>query len=284
MAQSPGGQLANHSLEPWKNTEVPARSSQTTGLRQLAASLPVSNERVLVGSRAWPRRILSGVPVFLQGLPTLWVLSRATSRDSGVLCKAQGRKPAAALPEGGVVLTETPLATSELLWRATLIAALVDIPLLIIVARSVSSALFGELKWYLAGSAFAVYATLWGAFGSIYFWESVYKAIFPLWFRWYLPAAYGLLFSALAVVFWRISVIAPRWQAVWFTVLGGAVSIVGHSIGISRGLLRVPLLAQVSALSALAFGVFEFIFYWCVIIGLGAAMRWVGLRFRYAQA
>jgi hypothetical protein len=181
-------------------------------------------------------------------------------------------------------LTEPPLATSALLWRATLIAALVDIPLLIIIARSVSSDLFAKLKWYLAASASAVYAALWGTFGSVYFWESVYSAIFPLWFRWYLPVAYGLLFGALAVAFWRLGLIAPRWQAVWFTVLGGLASIAGHSIGIGRGLLRVPLLAQVSALSALAFGVFEFVFYWSVIVGLAIAMRCVGLRFRFAQA
>jgi hypothetical protein len=39
------------------------------------------------------------------------------------------------------------------------------------------------------------------------------------------------------------------------------MSPVGHSIGISRGLLWMPLLAEASAASALAFGVFEFIFF-----------------------
>jgi len=58
---------------------------------------------------------------------------------------------------------------------------------------------------------------------------------------------------------------------VWFSLLGGLVSLVGHGIGISRGLLRVPLLAEVSAASALVFGVFEFIFYWCAIVGLAVA-------------
>jgi hypothetical protein len=186
--------------------------------------------------------------------------------------------------EGRLDLTGIPAATSELLWRAAFVAALIDIPLLIIVARSVHSGLFRELKWYLAAAAFAVYAALWGAFGSIYFWDSVYSAIFPAWFRWYLPLIYGLLFGALALLFWRVSLIAPRSQAVWFTLLGGLVSIVGHSLGISRGLLRVPLLAQVSARSALAFGVFEFIFYWCVIVGLGAGLRWAALRLRPRRA
>jgi hypothetical protein len=176
---------------------------------------------------------------------------------------------------------ETGQVTSELLWRSTLIAMLIDAPLLILVARQVTSELFCTLKWYLAGAAFVVYAALWGAFGSVYFWDTVYKAIFPAWSRWLLPVGYGLLFGALALAFWQASILAPRWQAVWFCLLGGFISLVGHSIGISRGLLRVPLLAEASAVSALVFGVFEFIFYWCAIIGLGVVGRWAGLRLRH---
>jgi hypothetical protein len=41
------------------------------------------------------------------------------------------------------------------------------------------------------------------------------------------------------------------------------------------------LLAEASAVSALVFGVFEFIFYWCAIIGLGVVGRWAGLRLRH---
>jgi hypothetical protein len=176
---------------------------------------------------------------------------------------------------------ETGHASSELLWQATLIVALIDTPLLIIIGRWVSSELFCKLKWYLSGAAFAVYAALWGTFGSVYFWDTVYKAIFPVWFRWLLAPVYGLLFGALALAFWRASTFTARWQAVWFSLLGGMVSLVGHGIGISRGLLRVPLLAEVSAASALVFGVFEFIFYWCVILGLSVAGRWIGLRLRH---
>jgi hypothetical protein len=159
-----------------------------------------------------------------------------------------------------------------------LIAVLIDAPLLMLVARYVSSELFRKLKWYLAGAGFVVYAVLWGTFGSVYYWDSVYHAIFPAWARWLLPVVYGLLFGALALAFWRASILAARWQVVWFSLLGGLVSLVGHGIGISRGLLRVPLLAEVSAVSALVFGVFEFIFYWCAIVGLSLAGRWLGLR------
>ena len=182
--------------------------------------------------------------------------------------------------KGSVVVMETGRVTSELLWRATLSVVLIDAPLLILVTRWVSFELFCKLKWYLAGAAFVVYAALWGTIASLYFWDAVYKEIFPAWSRWLLPLGYGLLFGALALAFWRASILATRWQALWFSLLGGLVSLVGHGIGISRGLLRVPLLVEASAVSALAFGVFEFIFYWCAIVALGVAGRWLGLRLR----
>ncbi len=181
-------------------------------------------------------------------------------------------------------MTESTSLTSELMWRAALVAILIDAPLLFVVARLVSSGLFRKLKWYLAAAGFVVYAALWGVFGSVYYWDTVYHAIFPAWFRWPLPVIYGLLFALLALASWRVSLLAPKWPALFFALLGGLVSLVGHSIGMSRGLLRVPLLAEVSPISALTFGVFEFIFYWCVMVGLGAAGRWLGLRLRSRPA
>ncbi len=175
-------------------------------------------------------------------------------------------------------MVETGQVTSELLWRVTLIVLLIDTPLLMLIARRVSFELFCKLKWYLAGAAFIVYAALWGTFGSISFWDSAYQAIFPAWSRWLLPLGFGLLYGGLALAFWRVSILAARWQVVWFILLGGLVSLVGHSIGISRGLLRVPLLAEASAASALVFGVFEFIFYWCAMVGLSIVGRWFNLK------
>ncbi len=180
-------------------------------------------------------------------------------------------------------MTETVSVTSDLLWRAALFTALIDVPLLILVARLVPSGLFRQLKWYLAGAALIIYAALWGSLGSLRFWDQVYSAIFPAWLRWLLPA-YGLLFAAVALAFWRLSLLASKWPAVRFCLLGGLVSLIGHSIGISRGLLRVPMLAEASAASALTFGGFEFIFYWCVIVGLATAIRWIVHRLRHRHA
>jgi len=169
-------------------------------------------------------------------------------------------------------MSETGRLTSELMWRATSTTVLIDVVLLLLVARFVSAELFAKLKWHVAAAACVVYALLWGVFASVLFWDAVYSAVFPDWSRWLLPVGYGLLFGALALAFWHVSIHAPRWQ-VWFCLLGGGMSLVGHGIGIARGLLRVPLLADASVISVLSFGVAEFIVYWCVIVGLGVASR-----------
>ncbi len=164
--------------------------------------------------------------------------------------------------------------TSSLMWRAALVTALIDVPLLTLLAWRVSPDLFRRLKWPLAGSAFLVYAVIWGVVGSLIYWDEVYSAIFPAWFHWLLPLIYGTLFGLLALAFWWLGRRVARLQVVCFCLLGGLSSIAGHTIGITRGLMNVPLLAQTSIASALTFGVFEFIFYFCIIVGLA----WVGHR------
>ncbi len=163
--------------------------------------------------------------------------------------------------------------TSSLMWRAALVTALIDAPLLALLAWRVSPDLFRRLKWFLTGSAFLVYAVIWGVVGSVIYWDEVYSAIFPAWFHWLLPLIYGTLFGLLALAFWGLSRRAARFQVVWFCLLGGLSSLAGHSIGAARGLFRVPMLAQTSIASALTFGVFEFIFYFCVIVGLAGGIR-----------
>jgi hypothetical protein len=181
------------------------------------------------------------------------------------------------MARGGGVVDNTARVTSELLWRTTFITVLIDAPIVILIGRRVSSELFRKLKWYLAAAAFVVYAALWGTFASVYFWDAVYKQVFPTWSRWLLPVGFGVLFGVFAVVFWRVSVAVARWQPVWFCLLGGLSSLVGHGIGIRRGLLRVPLLSEASTTSVLVFGVFEFVFYWCAIVGLAVAAWRVSL-------
>lgn len=177
-------------------------------------------------------------------------------------------------------MTEPGVVTSQLLCWGTLAAALIDAPLLLLVALRVGSGIFGRLKWYLVGSAFLVFALIWGLCGSVFFWDPVYRLVFPAWSRWLLPFFFGLLEALLALIFWWLGRLASRGQALWFILCGGLASLVGHGIGIRRGLMQVPMLAGASVISALVFGVFEFIFYWSVILGLGLVFRWLGLKLR----
>lgn len=162
--------------------------------------------------------------------------------------------------------------TSSLLWRAAGVTALIDAPLVLLIAWRVTPALFRALRWYLAGAAAVIWAAIWGVFGSVLFWDEVYHAIFPAWFHWLLPLIYGTLYALFALAFWRVSMEAGRAGPASFLLLGGLISIVGHGIGAARGLFRVPMLANASVASALTFGVFEYIFYWCVIVGLAVAV------------
>jgi hypothetical protein len=69
--------------------------------------------------------------------------------------------------------------------------------------------------------------------------NQVYEAIFPAWSRWLLPVGYigyRLLFGALAVVFWQVSIQAEKWRAVWFSLLGGLGARLGYGIESSLGL------------------------------------------------
>jgi hypothetical protein len=182
------------------------------------------------------------------------------------------------------MMAEGSRVTSELLWRGTAIAALIDIPLVLLVVHFVSGELFRRLKWRLAAAAFLIYTAIWGGLGSWYFWDSVYSAVFPFWSRWVLPLWFGFVFGLLALLFWRISLALGKWEPVWFVLLGGLVSLVGHGIGIARGLLRVPLLSEASAASALVFGVFEFIVYWSWIVLLAAGMGHIGAGLRRTPA
>lgn len=161
--------------------------------------------------------------------------------------------------------------TSELLWKAAGVAALIDVPLLWLVHRFVRAPLLARLKSRLAVAAALVFAAIWAVFGSVLYWDDVYRAVFPAWSRWLLPPAFGVLFGLLAVGLWHVAVRARDWAAVTFVILGSLVSLGGHGIGIARGLLDVPLLAGASAVSALTFGVLEFIVYWCLIVAAAAA-------------
>lgn len=162
---------------------------------------------------------------------------------------------------------DAPRLTTSIFLLASLVTALVDAILLILVAW-IPPATFRRMKWPLAAGAGVIYALLWGFLASGIYWEEVYRHVFPDALRVWLPMIYGPAFGLLALLFWSLAARAPRWPAVWFCLLGGLISIPGHLWGMSRGLMRVPLLSQASPAAALLFGFFEFIVYFAAIVGI----------------
>jgi len=168
---------------------------------------------------------------------------------------------------------DSVVLTSADLWLGAAVTAAVVCGLIGLAIRLVSSEAFRQLKWYLVGAAALTYGTLWAVFGSMYFWDTVYRAVFPEWSRWVLPFFFGFLDGLAALGFWWLSLRVSRWPVAVFILLAGPWSVLGHGIAMLKGLLNVPYLAQATAVSALAFATFEYMLYECVIVGMATSAR-----------
>ncbi len=94
--------------------------------------------------------------------------------------------------------------TSALLWRATLIFALIDAAFVPLLVWRIKPERLRQLKWTLAATMVIYWSALWTwVFYS--FWEAVYHYFFPEWARWLIPPVYGLLFAAVGLVFWWLA-------------------------------------------------------------------------------
>jgi len=165
-------------------------------------------------------------------------------------------------------------ATSQLYWLAALVTALMDIGFVALLAWRVKPARFRQLKWPLIiiSTIFWIalwYAVMWDAF----IWETSFRHVFQPWQRWAWPPAYGFISSGVTWLFWWLSLRLPGNPALYFLLLGGLESFVDHYFAIRNGVLQTPLLQGVSAISAVTFGFFEFIFYWSLILTLASLFR-----------
>jgi hypothetical protein len=168
--------------------------------------------------------------------------------------------------------------TSELMWRAAALTAGLDVILIGVAAWLVPARRFERLKWPSAIAAGVFWLGMWTLAMWGPWWELAYRHIFPEWARWIVPPTYGVMFGAIGMGFWWLARRLPGPPAVAFCLLGGLVSLPGHLFGIhGRGMLeKVPVLQGVSVVSALVFGIFEFIVYWVVIVLAAAALGRAG--------
>jgi len=163
---------------------------------------------------------------------------------------------------------------SEHFWVSSVLIALVDAALVLLLVWRIKPAHFRELKWPLAGIA----AILWSIFGVVLgftFWDSYYQYFFPAWFRYggfllLVPVSFALF----ALVFHWLALRLPGIPVVTFCLLAGLESVLEHLWGIyGLRILEVPMLENASPISVLVFSFPEYIFYWCVILGAAALFQ-----------
>ena len=157
--------------------------------------------------------------------------------------------------------------TSAILWWGSLIVAILDTALVLVLVRRVAAETFRRLKWPLVVTSGIFWAAIWLFLGSILYWDSVYGYVFPSWARWYIPPCYGILFAFLGYALWWLALHLPGKPVLTYFLLGGAVGTITHIWAIYRGILeKPPMLKGVSPASAMVFPFFEFVFYWGVIL------------------
>ena len=172
------------------------------------------------------------------------------------------------------MFTGQPRLTSEALWLAALVTAPVDAVFLYLLCRSLPRERFRRLFWPVGIVAAVFWGLIWTWGLWSFAWDMVYHNVFPVWARYVVPPAYGVMFGGLALFFWWAGMRLRADPALSFCVFGGLVSLPGHLIGVQRGMFeKSPLLQDVSVVSALTFGVFEFIFYFGVILTLATLAR-----------
>ncbi len=178
--------------------------------------------------------------------------------------------------------------TSEMLWRGALVFALIDLGFVPLLAWRIQPLRFRQLKWMLVVGTAIFWSLLW-TWVLDWAWDSVYSYVFPNWLRTWLPLAQGLHFALIAVIFWSIALHFSS-PVVGFCLLGGLWGMVTHLWAIYWGIVdKPPMLQGVSPTAAVVIAIFEFMFYWCVILSL-ALLLWHGwhwlksLRRKQAQA
>lgn len=160
--------------------------------------------------------------------------------------------------------------TTSHLWEGAVLFAAFDVVLVFCLVRRSDRDSFVRLKPFLLTFTGVFWYLLWTAM-CIYFWDPVYRYVFPVWARWVIPPVYAVLFTVIALLFWWISLRLPGRPALTFCLLGGLWGTATHLWGMSRGLIdKPPMLQGVSPVSVAVMPIFEFVFYWCVILFVSA--------------
>jgi hypothetical protein len=176
--------------------------------------------------------------------------------------------------EFAMIMPPDAKVTSEILWRGALIFALIDVVFVAVLAWLIKPARFRQIKWTLAVTMVIFFTTIWGILASYYFWGPVYHYFFPEWSRWFIPPIYGLLFSAVGFAFWWLALRLPGNAVISFCLLGGSWGMITHLWAVYRGIMeKPPMLQGASPVAAVVIAVFEFMFYWCIVLSIASLLQ-----------
>lgn len=159
--------------------------------------------------------------------------------------------------------------SSTQFWISGIVAAFLDVVLVLLLTWRIKPSRFRDLKWTLV----VVSAAFWSIFGILLvsaFWDSYYRYFFPGWFRsggilLFVP----VLYAAFALAFHWVAFRLPGNPIVIFCLLSGLESLLEHLLGIyGLKILEVPILQAASPASILTFSFPEYIFYWCIVIAI----------------
>jgi hypothetical protein len=176
------------------------------------------------------------------------------------------------------MVNENLKVTTQILLMGALLFAVLDTVYLPILSILIRPDYFKKIKWNLILATAFVWFGIWWAV-VFYFWETVYRLVFPSWSRYWIPFAFGLLMAGASFLFWTVAKKNNQFPVIIFCLLGGAWGVCTHIWAISRGILtKPPMLQGGSPLAALLIAFFEFTFYWCVITTLAALSGKILLR------
>jgi len=158
--------------------------------------------------------------------------------------------------------------TTDVLWLGTLIFAVIDAVFIPILAWRINPAIFRRFKWALGITTAIFWSSLW-TWGLANFWDSVYRYVFPSWAHWIIPPIYGLLYAGISLLFWWLALHLRGNAVVNFCLFGGLWGMITHLFAVSIGIVsKPPVLQGAAPVAAVVIAIFEFMFYWCVILSV----------------
>ncbi|NJD19184.1 MAG: hypothetical protein FIA95_07890 [Gemmatimonadetes bacterium] len=157
--------------------------------------------------------------------------------------------------------------TTDQMWTATLIAGTLVLVLASFASVRVRAPFPPRLSPALLVAGVVWFTALY-AWAAWTFWDTCYGAILPAWARTAAPFV-GAVDGFVGWGFWWIARrVSPHRPVAPFLLLGALLSLPGHVHGIyGRGLLdRCAVVQGITPASALVFGLFEFAFYWALVL------------------